>query len=72
MDTLETRLSARPRNISADEWAVRANHFCSRGAVVDKTKNGKPTDSVSRPSSQGMGLASLGGTAPRAILIGHR
>jgi len=25
MDTLETRLSARPRNISPEEWALRVD-----------------------------------------------
>ena len=35
--------------------AVLTNHFCSNGVVVDKTKNGNPTDRINAFRSHRMG-----------------
>jgi hypothetical protein len=56
--------------LAAAGCRVWATHICSIGALAAKTKNGRPSDTVSKPMSQGMGLPSAGGTQPSPTVTG--
>ena len=52
-------------------WPLAANHFCSRGAVDETTRKGRPTHQASRAISQNTGVPSVGGVQPGPIAIGR-
>src|SRR5215510_11740681 len=55
----------------AARWPVAVNHFWSSGALVETTKKGSPTATVSTPRSHGMGLPWLGGIHPGGTPMGR-
>ena len=54
----------------AARWPVSANHACNIGADAETTKKGKPTATVIRANSHGIGFSPPWGSQP-ATLIGN-
>src|SRR5688572_7098515 len=55
----------------ADRSRVCENQCCNKGAVDDTTKNGPPTATSRRNSSDGTGVRSTGGVQPAGMAIGR-